>query len=59
MIYVFPWLSKKLTQYYMGHIEHVFEVLSELNKIALLPTSYKFDQMYKYNIIKMSDRVLK
>lgn len=53
MIYIFPWLSKKLTQYYMGHIEHVVDTLCKLNKIVLLPTSFDFSLIQKYNVIRM------
>ena len=38
-IFCFPWMSKKMYEYFKGHISFVEEKLTELNKIVIMPLS--------------------
>lgn len=59
LIFCFSWLSSIMTDYFMGHILHVFDILTKLGKIVILPTSYNFKDSSKYNFIDMSSLDIK
>lgn len=46
-VYCFPWISKKMVEYYGRNLIDVLEILEKLQMIAILPTNYKFRQYEK------------
>lgn len=50
-IYCFPWLSKKMYNYYEIRVEKICEILSDLGKLVFLPVSNQVPGLEKYHII--------
>lgn len=46
-IYCFPWISKKMVEYYGKNLIDVLEILEKLKQIVILPTNYQFKKYEK------------
>lgn len=43
-VYCFPWISKKMVEYYGLNLQDVLDILAKLGKIVILPTNYYFEK---------------